>query len=55
MPVELIDSHCNLTFEALREQLDDVLARARDAGVNRMICVGIRQPMHPGLGCLSRS
>ncbi len=40
MPIELIDSHCHLTFEVLTRQLDDVLARARDAGVSRMLCVG---------------
>jgi TatD DNase family protein len=36
----MIDSHCHLTDRRLRDQLDDVLARARDAGVTRMITIG---------------
>ena len=41
MPASLIDSHCHLTFEVLARQLDAVLDRARDAGVERMVAVGI--------------
>jgi len=36
----MIDSHCHLTDPRLFEQLDDVLARARAAGVTRMITIG---------------
>src|SRR6266850_8416535 len=36
----MIDSHCHLTYEPLARQLDDVLARARSAGVTRMITIG---------------
>jgi TatD DNase family protein len=36
----MIDSHCHLTDPRLLEQLDDVLERARDAGVERMISIG---------------
>ena len=36
----LIDTHCHLTFKDLRQQIDDVLARAAAAGVGRMITVG---------------
>ncbi len=35
----MIDTHCHLTFEPLRVQLADVLARAHDVGVHRMISV----------------
>ncbi len=35
----LIDTHCHLTFPQLREQTADVLARAREAGVTRVITV----------------
>jgi len=37
----LIDSHCHLTFAGLVEQAPDVLARARAAGVGRMILVAV--------------
>lgn len=36
----MIDSHCHLTDPRLRGQLDDVLSRARAAGVERMITIG---------------
>ena len=36
----MIDSHCHLTDPRLLDQLDDVLARAKSAGVTRMITIG---------------
>ena len=36
----MIDSHCHLTDPRLHDQLDDVLVRAKDAGVSRMITIG---------------
>ena len=36
----MIDTHCHLTFPQLHERLDAVLDGAREAGVDRMICVG---------------
>jgi TatD DNase family protein len=36
----MIDSHCHLTDPRLGSQLEDVLARARDAGVTRFITIG---------------
>jgi TatD DNase family protein len=36
----MIDSHCHLTDPRLRERFDDVLARARAAGVDRMVTIG---------------
>jgi TatD DNase family protein len=36
----MIDSHCHLTDPRLLEQLDAVLARAKSAGVDRMITIG---------------
>lgn len=36
----MIDSHCHLTDPRLLSQLDDVLTRARDANVTRMITIG---------------
>jgi len=37
---EIIDSHCHLDFPDYGDELPEVLARARAAGVVRMICVG---------------
>ena len=36
----MIDTHCHLTDDRLGPQLDDVLARARAAGVTRFITIG---------------
>lgn len=36
----MIDTHCHLTDPRLESQLEDVLARARAAGVSRFISVG---------------
>jgi TatD DNase family protein len=36
----MIDTHCHLTDPRLGSQLDDVLARARTAGVSRLITIG---------------
>jgi TatD DNase family protein len=36
----MIDSHCHLTDPRLASQLDDVLARASAAGVDRIITIG---------------
>ena len=35
---ELFDTHCHLAHDRLRQQVDDVIARAAAAGVTRMIC-----------------
>lgn len=35
----LIDSHCHLTFDGLREQVDAVLQRAADAGVVEYVTI----------------
>jgi TatD DNase family protein len=38
----MIDTHCHLTYDPLLHQLDAVLARAAESGVDRMITVGTR-------------
>ncbi|HEX2525925.1 MAG TPA: TatD family hydrolase [Geminicoccus sp.] len=40
--MSLVDTHCHLDFPQLADQLPDVLARARAAGVTRMISIGTR-------------
>lgn len=41
---ELIDSHCHLTFDALRDQVDAVLARAVKVGVTRFVTIATDLP-----------
>jgi TatD DNase family protein len=36
----MIDTHCHLTYDPLLGRIDDVLRRAGEAGVDRMITVG---------------
>ena len=38
----LVDHHCHLDFPQLHDQLDDVLARARNAGVGAMVTISTR-------------
>ena len=38
----MIDTHCHLTYNGLAERVEDVLAGARDAGVDRMVTIGTR-------------
>ena len=40
----LVDDHCHLTHELLKNQLDAVLERARKAGVKAIICSGVNVP-----------
>ncbi len=36
----MIDTHCHLTYDGLHERVDEVLAAARNAGVDRVITIG---------------
>jgi TatD DNase family protein len=38
----LIDSHCHLDFPDFKDELDGVVARAKDAGVGRMVTISTR-------------
>jgi TatD DNase family protein len=38
----LIDSHCHLDFPDFRDELDGVVARARAAGIGRMVTISTR-------------
>lgn len=38
----LVDSHCHLNYEGLREDVDGVLARARNAGVGYLLTINTR-------------
>jgi TatD DNase family protein len=45
----LVDSHCHLDFPDLQSQLDDVVARARGAGIGRMVTISTRVKRQPEL------
>jgi TatD DNase family protein len=38
----LVDSHCHLDFPDFKDGLDGVVARARDAGIGRMVTISTR-------------
>ncbi|HKQ30168.1 MAG TPA: TatD family hydrolase [Burkholderiales bacterium] len=43
----LVDSHCHLNFQPLHDNLDTVLANARDNGVAYMLCVSVTLETFP--------
>ena len=42
MSLHLIDTHAHLDYPHLHDQIDDVLARAHDAGVKQIISIGVK-------------
>ncbi len=45
----LIDSHCHLDFPDFATELDAVVARARAAGIERMVTISTRVARHAGV------
>ena len=45
----LIDSHCHLDFPDFAAELDAVVARARAAGIERMVTISTRVARQPDL------
>ena len=45
----LIDSHCHLDFPDFASELDAVVARARSAGIERMVTISTRVARQPDL------
>ena len=39
--MQLVDSHCHIDFDSLREDLSGVLSRARENGVEYLLCVAV--------------
>src|SRR5689334_12113831 len=42
----LVDSHCHLDFPDLKSDLDAIVARARQAGIGRMVTISTRVKRH---------
>jgi TatD DNase family protein len=45
--IDLIDSHCHINFDPLGEEVEQVIQRAHEKGVNRMICVSVNLEDYP--------
>ncbi len=45
----LVDSHCHLDFPDFASELDAVVARARTAGIERMVTISTRVARHAGV------
>ncbi|WP_135450732.1 TatD family hydrolase [Tabrizicola caldifontis] len=52
---DLVDSHCHLDFPDLIEELPEVIARARAAGVNRMVTICTRLGNEPGVRAIAEA
>ncbi|MFC1676033.1 TatD family hydrolase [Planctomycetota bacterium] len=52
--MELIDTHCHLTFEQIAGDLDSVLLRSRQAGVDGWIVVGTNAAENPKVVTLAQ-
>ncbi len=53
--LDLVDSHCHLDFPDLIQETDAILARARAAGVNRMVTICTRLKNEPRVRALAES
>jgi TatD DNase family protein len=51
----ITDSHCHLDFPELQADLAGVLARARSAGVRRMVTICTALPQEPGVRALAEA
>src|ERR1700685_1965560 len=50
----LVDSHCHLDFPEYAGKLDDVVARAHDAGVGSCISIGTELKHFPGVRAVAK-
>ncbi len=52
--MKLVDVHCHLNHELLKNQIDDVLARAEKAGVKAVLVSGVNPPANREVLALSK-
>ena len=52
---QITDSHCHLDFPDFEGEMDDVVARARDAGVTRMVSICTRLRLEPQVRALAET
>ena len=52
---ELVDSHCHLDFPDFEQELPEVIARARAAGVRRMVTICTRLRLEPNVRALAEA
>jgi TatD DNase family protein len=55
LPAELVDSHCHLDFPDFAGELGDVIARARAAGVTRMVSIATTLGAEPGVRAIAET
>ncbi len=54
-PLDLVDSHCHLDFPDLIEETAEIIARARAAGVNRMVTICTRLKHEPRVRAIAEA
>ena len=54
-PATIVDSHCHLDFPDFAEELPDVVARAVDAGVERMVTICTKLPNEPAVRAIAEA
>ena len=55
MPPELVDSHCHLDFPDFDNEIDEVIDRAHEAGISRMVHVCTRPENEPRARALAEA
>jgi TatD DNase family protein len=55
MPPEIVDSHCHLDFPDFEGQVDEIIARARAAGVRRMVTICTRMANEPRVRAIAEA
>lgn len=54
-PPQITDSHCHLDFPDFKGQLDDIVARAKEAGVTRMVTICTRLRNEPSVRAIAEA
>ena len=51
--MQLVDSHCHINFEPLADDMSGLLARARENGVDYLLCVSVNLEDYPQVEALA--